>query len=96
MSVTVSLASTSASVTSASTVVPGASTFSSATSLPHVNGVNSVLLAFLLLVFKLNRAMEPGHLLRAVTACSDKVAWVLLVDNNLGSQKLAILALNSL
>jgi hypothetical protein len=38
--------------------------------------------------------VDPCHLLRKVTARSHKVAWVLLVDNNFGGQKLAILALD--
>jgi hypothetical protein len=38
--------------------------------------------------------MNASNLLRKISACSDKVSWVLLIDDNFGGQKLAFLTLN--
>jgi hypothetical protein len=65
-------------------------------SLPGINGINATLLASLLFILELRRTVDSGHLLREVTARSAKVAWVLLVNHDLGCQKLAFLALDRL
>ena len=81
----------------ASTLASMASGMSTSTpALPGINGVNTAFLASLLLIFKLGRSVDSGNLLGEITACTDKVAWILLVNHDLGGQKLAVLALNCL
>jgi hypothetical protein len=87
-------ASGAASMTSASAAVPGPATSSSTASMSRVDCVNSAFLASLLLIFELSRAVDPGNLLRKITARPDKVSWVLLINNNFCGQKLAFLAFN--
>jgi hypothetical protein len=52
--------------------------------MPCIDGINAALFAPLLFIFELRRTVDSRDLLRKISARTNKVTWVLLVDNNLG------------
>jgi hypothetical protein len=59
-----------------------------------INRIDSTFAGFGLTVFQLCWSMNSGHLLREITAGSDEVSWILLVDNDLCREEFGVLAAN--
>ena len=87
-----------ATLTSMATMaMPSVTTMAMSTSLGStVHSINALFPVSRIFVFKLSWAMHLGHLSGKERTSSNEVAWKLLIDDRLRSDKLSILSLDCL